>query len=73
MIKFNLREINEICISIYAFKKSLSKDDKSYEDITNLYNKIRSFIKENENQISVNLYIPKTIEIERTINGKKMF
>ena len=64
-MKFNLREINEICISVYAFKKSLSKDDKSYEDITNLYNKIRSFVKENEDKISVNLYIPKTIEIRK--------
>ena len=64
-MKFNLREINEICISVYAFKKSLSKDDKSNEDITNLYNKIRSFVKENEDKISVNLYIPKTIEIRK--------
>jgi DNA-binding ferritin-like protein len=64
-MKFNLREINEICISVYSFKNSLSKDDKSYEDITNLYNKIRSFVKENEDQISANLHIQRTIEIRK--------
>jgi len=66
-MKFNLREINEICISVYCFKNSLSKDDKSYEDITNLYNKIRSFVKENEDQISANLHIQKTIEIRKEV------
>jgi len=63
-MKFNLSEINAICISVYAFKKSLSKDDKSYKDIIALHHKIRSFIKEEEDQININVYIPKTERIE---------
>ncbi len=64
-MKFNLSEIHAICISVYAFKKSLSKDDKSYTDIVALYDKIRSFIKKEESQISINVYIPKSVEIRK--------
>ena len=61
-MKFNLFEINTICISLYAFKKSLSKEDKSYKAITKLYDKVKTFVQENQEQIKINVSFEKDKE-----------
>ena len=61
---FNLKEINHIRLSLYDFKKKISKDAEYYKDISNLYYKINSFADKLANNINVKLYTPKIIEIK---------